>query len=200
VGWLCAGYEETPFTTAFYRNTESPAAVITFGDDQVVAPIARSGSGSRYATADVEFWEHQGDASVSWFGTAFTCRPAVTSASQLSESSWTLARFQPTEGPPLIPGPGRRFTLAFGPEGRLQVQADCNRGTGTWQSSGGAALTLGPVALTRSMCQPSPVGDRFVRDLDDVRSFALSEGRLVLELAEGGGTYEFEPNVAGRQQ
>ena len=48
---------------------QRPAAgvVLTVGDDQAILPIARSGSGARYAASGVEFWEHQGEASIDFF-------------------------------------------------------------------------------------------------------------------------------------
>jgi len=73
------------------------------------------------------------------------------------------------------------------------VQADCNRGQGTWQSTDGAALAIGPVALTRAQCPPSPLQERFVRDLGLVRSYVVRDGRLHLSLAADGGIYTFAP-------
>lgn len=63
-----------PFTATFY-NDEPRAAVITWGNDQAVVPIARSGSGARYAAHGIEFWEHQGVAKVDFFGNPLTCTP-----------------------------------------------------------------------------------------------------------------------------
>lgn len=43
---------------------EHGAAVISVGKYRYVLPPARSASGARYADDDVEFWEHQGRASL----------------------------------------------------------------------------------------------------------------------------------------
>ena len=63
-----------PFTATFY-NDEPRAAVITWGSDQAIVPIARSGSGARYVADGIEFWEHQGVAKVDFFGNPLTCKP-----------------------------------------------------------------------------------------------------------------------------
>lgn len=63
-----------PFSATFY-NDEPRAAVITWGDDQAIVPVAPSGSGARYAAHGIEFWEHQGVAKVDFFGTTLTCKP-----------------------------------------------------------------------------------------------------------------------------
>jgi uncharacterized protein len=72
VGYRCKG-EATPFMAAFYKDTDPPSAVLTFGNDQVIAFVARSGSGAKYTAANVEFWEHQGEATLEWFGKKLTC-------------------------------------------------------------------------------------------------------------------------------
>lgn len=65
-----------PFTAAFY-NDEPRAAVLTWGNDQAIVPAAMSASGARYAADGVEFWEHQGEASVDFFGNTLTCKAAA---------------------------------------------------------------------------------------------------------------------------
>jgi uncharacterized protein len=76
VGYRCTGQAGQPFTAAFYSQTEPPSVVLTWGNRQIVAFSAPSGSGSRYTAPGVEFWEHQGEASVKWAGSSFTCTPA----------------------------------------------------------------------------------------------------------------------------
>ena len=75
VGFACTGGKDEPFLATFYNETDPPSAVFTYGDDQVVAFVAPSGSGARYTAANVEYWEHQGEATVQWFGTELKCRP-----------------------------------------------------------------------------------------------------------------------------
>ncbi|HPM55817.1 MAG TPA: MliC family protein [Thermomonas sp.] len=65
-----------PFTATFY-NDEPRAVVLTWGNDQAIVPAAMSASGARYAADGVEFWEHQGEASVDFFGNKLTCKPAA---------------------------------------------------------------------------------------------------------------------------
>jgi len=74
VGYLCAGDEGTPFFATFYSQTDPPSAVLTRGDDQVIAFIARSASGARYTAPGVELWEHQGEATVDLFGSKLKCK------------------------------------------------------------------------------------------------------------------------------
>ena len=75
VGYSCEGHEQAPFFATFYTDTKPASVVLTNGDDQVIAFSTRSASGARYSTAGVEFWEHQGEATVNWYGTGLQCRP-----------------------------------------------------------------------------------------------------------------------------
>lgn len=73
VSLYCDDSTGAPFFAAFYNDTSPPAVVLTRGGDQVIAFIARSGSGARYTNDNVEYWEHQGQASIDWFGTKLVC-------------------------------------------------------------------------------------------------------------------------------
>lgn len=111
----------------------------------------------------------------------------------LGGTSWTLVQFQSMDDTVLKPDATATYSLTFDKDGRLRVQADCNRGQGTWLSSDNVSLELGPIALTRAMCRPSPLQDRFVRDLAYVRSYVMRDGNLHLSLMADGGIYEFKP-------
>ena len=52
-----------------------------------------------------------------------------------------------------------KYTLTFDVT-NVSVRFDCNRGRGSWKSSGGGQLEFGPLALTRAMCPPGSLHDR----------------------------------------
>ncbi|MGH8439145.1 MAG: MliC family protein [Pseudomonas sp.] len=66
--------DSKPFTAVFYNQLEPQAAVLTYGGDQTIAIALPSGSGSKYGAQGVEFWEHQGEAKVKWYGAELTCQ------------------------------------------------------------------------------------------------------------------------------
>ena len=74
VEYRCDG--DTVRVAAVFYHDPPQAMVLTVGDDQAILPIARSGSGARYAASGVEFWEHQGEASIDFFGKTLRCTPA----------------------------------------------------------------------------------------------------------------------------
>ena len=76
IDFVCVGGEDRPLTLTYFE-TEPRSALIQYGGDRSIAFIARSASGSRYTAANVDFSEHQGKATLSWYGSALSCQPAV---------------------------------------------------------------------------------------------------------------------------
>ncbi|MDA8486572.1 MliC family protein [Pseudomonas resinovorans] len=74
VAFAC-GDASKAFTAAFYNDTEPGAAFFTYGGDHALAISQRTASGARYSNDGVDFWEHQGEAKVEWYGTQMTCKP-----------------------------------------------------------------------------------------------------------------------------
>lgn len=122
--------------------------------------------------------------------TAAVDRQATSGASDsLEGTSWTLRRVQPADGPAQVPEATATFTVGFEPEGRLQMQADCNRGRGSWRSPSRGSLELGPLVMTRAFCG-SRLYDRFVADVGAANAYEIRDGRL--SLRANGAQYEFE--------
>jgi uncharacterized protein len=72
--FFCLGGEDRPLTvTTFF--TEPRSALIQYGGDRVIAFLARSVSGTRYAAANVDFVDREGTATLAWYGVALACRP-----------------------------------------------------------------------------------------------------------------------------
>lgn len=118
---------------------------------------------------------------------------AQEAASGLEGTAWQLVQFQGGDDRTLTPDDRSKYRIAFGRDGRVSMRLDCNRGSGTWRSSGPRQLEFGPLALTRAMCPPGSLHDRIVRDLPAVRSYTIKDGHLFLSLMADGGIYEYEP-------
>ena len=114
-------------------------------------------------------------------------------ASNLEGTSWQLVRFQGGDDRVLVPDERGKYTVAFAPDGVVNVRFDCNRGRGGWKSEQKNQVAFGPMALTRAMCPPGSLHDQLVMQWPYVRSYRLKDGRLFLALMADGGIYEFEP-------
>jgi uncharacterized protein len=73
VEYACAGQDSAAVTASYYP-TDPPAVLLSYHNHQAVAFLAESASGARYATGEVEIWEHQGEARFRWGKTQLTCR------------------------------------------------------------------------------------------------------------------------------
>jgi uncharacterized protein len=58
---------------AQFFETDPATARLAHDGRTVTAFVARSGSGARYEGPTVSYWEHQGEASVVWFGRKLKC-------------------------------------------------------------------------------------------------------------------------------
>lgn len=120
---------------------------------------------------------------------------ATTTLPSLEGTSWRLAAFESSDDATgtLRPDGPERYTLSFGKDGILTAKLDCNRGSGPWHAergdAGGGRLSLGPLATTRAMCQPDPIGTRLTNDIDSLRSYRLQDGRLYTGLPADAGVY-----------
>ena len=108
----------------------------------------------------------------------------------LEGSSWRLVQISMSDGVTRPAIERSRYTIGFGANGVLNVRFDCNRGSGSWKSSGPGNVEFGPLALTRAMCPVGSLHDELVRQWPYVRSYVVKDGRLYLALMADGGTIE----------
>ena len=64
-----------PFTMVYYNDIDPQAAVMTWGNDQAIVFLQPAASGAKYGRVGIEYWEHQGEASVDFFGNKLSCTP-----------------------------------------------------------------------------------------------------------------------------
>ena len=117
----------------------------------------------------------------------------ATTPVSLEGSSWRLVQIAMSDGVTRPAIERSRYTVGFGKEGVLNLRFDCNRGRGSWKSSGPGNLEFGPLALTRAMCPVGSLHDMLVRQWPNVRSYLVKDGRLFLSMMADGGTIELEP-------
>jgi putative lipoprotein len=113
--------------------------------------------------------------------------------SKLQGTAWQLVKFQSSDDTTLTPDDRSKYTIEFAAAGRLTARIDCNKGRGTWKSSGDSHLEFGPLALTRAKCPEGSLHDRIVKHWGSIRSYVIRDGHLFLALMADGGIYEFEP-------
>jgi len=97
---------------------------------------------------------------------------------------WLWQGTQQGGAPAVAPQGADRYTLAFQGGGRVNLRADCNRGTGPYEING-ATMKMGPFALTKMMCAEGSRDREFLLDLERAATFGVARGQLAVTLANG---------------
>ena len=107
--------------------------------------------------------------------------------------TWQLVEIASMNDKVEVPKDRSLYTLAFKTDGSVQIQADCNRGTGAWTSSSPGTLQFSQIAATQAMCPPDSLHDPFMALFPHVRSYVVKDGHLFLATMADGSITEFEP-------
>jgi heat shock protein HslJ len=118
-------------------------------------------------------------------------QPSVQSA--LVGRTWRLVEIVSMNDRVDAPDDRALYTMTFKADGSVQIQADCNRGTGSWTSTAAGKLQFGQIAATQAMCPPDSLHDRFTAQLPWVRSYVMKDGHLFLATMADGSIIELEP-------
>jgi len=51
-----------------------PASMVTVGNRQTIAFAVPTGSGAHYTNDAVDFWDHHGEATITWSGVKYVCK------------------------------------------------------------------------------------------------------------------------------
>jgi heat shock protein HslJ len=118
-------------------------------------------------------------------------QPSVQSA--LVGRPWRLVEIVSMDDRVDAPKDRSLFTMTFKADGAVQIQADCNRGAGSWTSTAPGKLRFGQIAATRAMCPPGSLHDRYMAQFPWVRSYVMKDGHLFLATMADGSIIELEP-------
>jgi heat shock protein HslJ len=118
----------------------------------------------------------------------------------LQGTSWQLVGIQSMDDAQGLrrPRDASRYTLSLQADGRVVLQLDCNRATGSWRvepsaDPGNGGFRFGPLASTKVLCPALSLGEPLARQLPYVRGYLLRDGRLNLSLLADGGILIWEP-------
>jgi heat shock protein HslJ len=120
-----------------------------------------------------------------------TAAPPPVSEGEVLNTTWLWTHlFETAPGDQsVVPNP-ENYLLVFRPNGQFQVKADCNVGAGAYAVSGNSvSLLLGP--LTMAECGPQSLSNQYLALLNNVSTWNLVDGRLVLNLEDGSGHMDF---------
>lgn len=187
---ITGSYELKGEAVTFPKMAGTQMACVDIGDlDRAFKDALNSATRLTVAGDRLELFDASGKRLAAFAGRA----PGSAPPTGLAGTSWRLVKFQGSDDRTLTPDDSDNYTIEFSDGGRLTARIDCNRGRGTWKSSGENQIQFGPLALTRAMCPPGSMHDQIVKQWGNIRSYVIKDGHLFLSLMADGGIYEFEP-------
>jgi len=158
----------------------------------VTLPLAPSASGARYSDGQTTYWSKGFEALFEAHGEPSRTCTIIADPAMLPGTRWRLARIQSMDDTVATPDDRSRYTLEFGSDGSLAGAADCNRISGRWTVRG-ESISLGLFAMTRAMCPPGSLADRYVRALQSAATWMIVDGGLAIAMKMDAGILHFEP-------
>ncbi len=106
---------------------------------------------------------------------------------------WQWVHFTDPMGEFDVPDP-ENYTLEFFEDGTLQIQADCNRATGSYSDEDTSInIEIGPMTL--AACPPGSRSEEFLQNLGFAAIYFFQEGDLFMDLMADGGTMKFQTDI-----
>ena len=112
---------------------------------------------------------------------------------------WEWQEFVGGDGAVVTPDDPAHYAITFLDEGKVAIQADCNRAFGSW-SADDARIDITVGGVTKMACPEGSQMDRFLRDLDDAGSHVFRDGHLFLALPIDSGILEFAPRFVAPEK
>lgn len=112
---------------------------------------------------------------------------------------WELQQIAESNGSVTAPDVPANYWIQFGSDGRVYIQADCNRAGGPYTLSG-SQLTFGAMFSTLILCGENSIADTFLLTLGSVASYVVTtdaSDQLVLNMKADGGSLIFQPVLPG---
>ena len=121
---------------------------------------------------------------------ATAAKAVPTMPPELARTTWRWISLTTPEETLTIAEP-EGYILRFLDGGRVALRADCNRGAGSVIFPEPGAIHFGALAITRAMCPPGSLGNRFAREVERAVRWAIHGGELRLELSGDAGVLRF---------
>lgn len=118
---------------------------------------------------------------------------AEQSSPALGGTSWRLVKIMSMDDTTYTPQDPSRYTLAFGSDGTVSVQADCNSGNGMWTSASEGQIEFDELILADPPCPTDSMKGQYERQFPWVRGYLMKDGHLFLTTMADGAIIEFEP-------
>ncbi len=118
------------------------------------------------------------------------CSPVASAEGGITGVVWKWQQTRLGNGQTAVPDDPTRYTIAFQPDGKLYIRADCNRVGGNYTINN-TSLTIETTHSTRAMCPPDSLDQAFLRHLNAAAIYFMRQGALFIDLQADSGAMEF---------
>ncbi|MFN2277052.1 MAG: META domain-containing protein [Candidatus Promineifilaceae bacterium] len=119
---------------------------------------------------------------------------AVAARIDLAGTRWQwMQMVTPVET--FVPDDPGQYLMEFMADGVIGIQADCNSGSGTYETNPSeGSISINITNTTLALCPEGSLSDQFIRSLNAAAIYFDQDGNLFIDLFADGGTMEFAPN------
>lgn len=175
--------EEQATPAAAEATPATPEAETTPEATAEVTPEATPVSESESATASTAITDTTA---------ASTAMTDTTASPQLTGVVWEwLGTTYSNDKQYIVKWPAR-YSVLFAADGTAQLLADCNNGSGTYQTEG-SSLSLDVAATTKKACEADSKAKKFIDELNQAASYVFDGENLVINLKVDTGNMTFQP-------
>lgn len=116
----------------------------------------------------------------------------TTASPQLTGVVWEWLGSSYSNGKQYIVKWPARYSVLFAADGTAQLLADCNNGSGTYQTEG-SSLSLDVAATTKETCETGSRSQKFIDELNQAVTYVFDGENLVVNLKADAGSMNFQP-------
>jgi heat shock protein HslJ len=179
---------EGTLSDEYLRNLDAAATYVIDGSDLVLNLFADTGNMRFRMSATQPTPETAEPVAPQEPVTPQITQPAVAANIMLKDWQWVQFT-DPVSGTQDIADPVA-YTVQFQPSGSVYIQADCNRGGGSYTIDD-SAISIEITFMTRAMCPPGSLSDQFVQRLNAAAVWFMDGEDLFIDLFADSGTMRF---------
>ena len=114
----------------------------------------------------------------------------AAAASGIVGEVWQWVGTQTPTEETVVDDPGK-YTIEFLPDGKVNVQADCNMAGGTYAIGDASHIKITITTTTLAACPPGSLGDQFIKELNEAVIYFFEGDNLLIDRIYDSGTMRF---------
>ena len=182
---------EDTLSDVYVRDLNAAVTYVMDGPDLVVNMFASTGD-MRFRVSENQPAAAEAAAIPAPEGAVTPTLTQPAMAADILNKPWQWVAFtDPVNGTQDVANPAS-YTVQFQSSGIARIQADCNRGAGSYTIDG-SSISIEIGALTRAQCPPDSRSEEFIRYLDGAAVWFMDGENLFIDLFADSGTMKFAP-------